>query len=181
VRSLDENPHDEGQRSLYDRVRAELAEEHRRLTREFGRLKVRLDRIGRIPIMALEIAGSAARAFAANPDPDYRGLIARVIFKEMRMQDGRIVEEKLNDALVAFRRWAGEKPLEHLADLALLCAHSRTLVDSCEKRPQRKTSLPSMRRDLLRLQKVLTPEQEADIESCYYTLRGRQLLLEDPA
>jgi len=176
VRSLDHNPHDEGQRSLYDRVRAELAEEHSRLTRELNRLKVKLERIGRILMMALEIAGATTRAFAADPDPDYRGLIARVIFKELRMNDGRIVGGKLNDPLVFLRRWNGEKPLERLADLALLCAPNRPLVDGCKIQPQRYVSPSIMRRDLLRLQKELTPQQEADIDSCYHELRGRRIL-----
>src|SRR6185295_9588901 len=82
VRSLDDNPHNEAERSLYERLREELAQEHRRLTRELGRLKKRLDRVARVLMMALEIAGCSSRAFEADADPDYRGLIARVIFKE---------------------------------------------------------------------------------------------------
>jgi hypothetical protein len=33
-----------------------------------------------------------------------------------------------------------------------------------------------MRRDLLRLEKMLTSEEEVEIESCYHELRGRSLL-----
>jgi len=176
VRSLDDNPHNEAERSLYERVREELAQEHRRLTRELGRLKLRLDRMARVLMMALEIAGCSSRAFEADADPDYRGLIARVIFKEVHMRDGRIVGGKLGDPLAFFRRWVGEKPLERLADLVLLCAHDRTLVDGSEKCSTRQLSPSIIRRDLLRLQKILTPGQEADIEYCYYELRGREIL-----
>jgi hypothetical protein len=176
VRSLDDDQHDRASRSLYERVRAELAEEHERLTRELGRLGLKLARIGRVLAMALEIAGSATRAFAADDDPDYRGLIARVIFKEVRMRDGNIVGGTLNDPLVAFRKWSGEKPLERLADLALFCAQDSMLMDGTQNEPHRHISLPAMRRDLIRLEKVLTSEQEADIECCYRELRGRNLL-----
>lgn len=176
VRSLDDNPHNEAERSLYERVRDELAQEHRRLTRELGRLKLRLDRVARILTMALEIAGSSSRAFEADTDPDYRGLVARVMFKEVHMRDGRIVSGNLTDVLAFFRRWAGEKPLERLADLVLFSAHNRTIVDGCEKGHTRQVSPSIIRRDLLRLQKVLTPGQEADIESCYHELRGKGLL-----
>ncbi|MEP7010181.1 MAG: recombinase family protein [Acidobacteriota bacterium] len=177
VRTLDDDPRNEAQRSLYERVRGELAQEHERLTRELGRLKLRLDRVSRILMMALEITGCSSRAFEADADPDYRGIIARVIFKGVQMCDGRIVDAKLTAPLAAFRRWAGEKPLERLADLALLCARDGMLVDGCAKRPERHVSLSTIRRDLLRLEKSLTPEQEAEIESCYHELRGRRLLL----
>lgn len=177
VRSLDDNPRIGTARSLYERVRKELDEEHRRLTRELGRLKVRLTRIGRIILMALDISGCISRAFMADADPDYRGLIARVVFKTLHLRDGRVAGGTINDPLTVFRRWAGEEPMERLADLALLCAPNRTLVDGCRKRPKRHVSLSSIRRDMLRLQDRLTPEEEAEIESCYHELRGRGLLV----
>lgn len=179
LRSLDDDPHDQTQHSLYERVRTELAEEERRLIRELGRLRVRLERIVRTVKMAIEIAGCCSRAFHADGDPDYRGLIARVIFKQVRMRDGRIADGMLNDPLAFFRRWAGEKPLERLADLALLGAPPRSVVDGCTKRPARHVSLSIIRRDLLKIQKVLTPELEADIESCYYELLGRGIFSEN--
>ena len=176
MRSLDDDPHDQTQHSLYERVRTELAEEERRLTRELGRLRLRLVRIVRIVKMALEIAGCCTRAFLADEDSDYRGLIARVIFKQVRMRDGRITDGTLNDPLAFFRRWAGEKPLNHLADLALVGAPSEAVVDGSTKQPPRQAPLSTIRKDLLRLQEALTPEQEANIESCYSELRGRSLL-----
>ena len=176
LRSLDDNPNDGTGRSLYERVRTELADEERRLMRELGRLRLRLERIVRIVKMALEIAGCCSRAFLADEDPDYRGLIARVIFSEVRMRDGRIAEGVLHDPLAYFRRWAGEKPLERLADLASLGAPPKSLVDGCAKRPGQHVPLSMLRRDLLHLQKTLTPEQEADIESCYHELCVRGLL-----
>jgi DNA invertase Pin-like site-specific DNA recombinase len=176
LQSLDASPNDEAQRSLYERVRSELAKEHTRLTHELNRLKAKLNRIGQTLRMALEIAGSVTQAFAADTDPIYRGLIARVIFKVVNMRDGRIVGGQLNEPLVVIRRWVGEKPLELLADLGLLCAPNGPLMDGCTKQPQRHVSLSVMRRDLINLQKLLSPEQEADIESCYHELRGRNLL-----
>lgn len=176
VRSLDDNPNDAAQRSLYERVRAELAEEHARLTRELGRLKLKLDRIARVLMMALEIAGSAEHVFGADSDPDYRGLIARVIFKDVRMRDGSIVGGLLNEPLIVLRKWAGQKPLECFADLALLGAPNESLMDGVERRLERQASLAIIRRDLVRLQKVLTAQQEADIEACYHELRVRSLL-----
>lgn len=123
LRSLDGDPHNEAERSVYERVRAELAEAQGRISRELARLKLKLDRIGRNLLMALEIAGCVSRAFAADSDPDYRGLIARVIFKEVRMQDGRIVSGTLSTPLAYFYRWVDEKPLKMLADLGpTLCA-----------------------------------------------------------
>lgn len=173
LRSLDDG---DAQQALYGRVRKELADEHARLTRELGRLKLRLDRTARVLLMAVDIAGCLNRAFAADPDPDYRGLIARVTFKEVRMRDGGIVSGTLNPPLALFRRWEGEKPLGHLADLALLCEHSGTLMDGCEEQPHGHICLPNLRRDLIRFQDKLTPQLEADIESCYSELRGRDLL-----
>jgi site-specific DNA recombinase len=176
LRSLD----DDAQQALYERVRKELADEHARINRELGRLKLRLDRITRILMMALEIAGCVSQAFAADSDPDYKGLIARVIFKEIRMRDGSIVDGKLSPPLAYFRRWTGKKPLERLADLVLSSAHSSTLVDGCEEVSIRHVSLSSLRRDISRLQKVLTAKEEADIESCYHELRGRGILPREP-
>jgi hypothetical protein len=126
--------------------------------------------------MALEIAGCSSRAFTADPDPDYRGLIARVVFKELRMRDGKIVGVKLNDPLVFIRRWAGEKPLERLADLGLSCPPDGSVMDGVTTRPKRQVSFSMIHRDLHRLQKLLTPEQEAEIESCYHELRGMNII-----
>lgn len=36
--------------------------------------------------------------------------------------------------------------------------------------------LSEIKEDLLRLQELLTPEEEAEIESCYYELRRKSLL-----
>jgi hypothetical protein len=176
VRSLDDDPHDQTQRSLYERVRTELAEEERRLTREIGRLRLRLERIVRIVKMALEIAACCNRAFVADQDPDYRGLIARVIFRQVRMRDGSISDGILTDPLAYFRRWAGEKPLQRLADLASLGAPPGSVVDGCTKQPQRPISLSRIRNDLLKIQEKLTPDYEDDIESCYHELCARGLI-----
>jgi DNA invertase Pin-like site-specific DNA recombinase len=176
VRSLDEDINNEAHRSIYERVRSELAGEHERLTIQLRRVRVRLDRIAKILAMALEIAGCVSRAFAVDEDPDYRGLIARVIFRELRMRDGEIVGAKASTPLAFFRRWIGEKPLECLSDLALLCAPNSPLVDGCESCQKRYASAARIRKDLVRLEKLITPEEEAKIETCYYELRGRSLL-----
>lgn len=176
LRSLDDDPHDQTQRSLYERVRTELAEEERRLTREIGRLRLRLERIAKIMKMALGIAGCCGQAFTADQDPDYRGIIARVIFKQVRMRDGRIADGVLSDPLAYFRRWAGEKPLERLADLASLGAPSRSVVDGCRKQPQRHISLSQVRNNLLKIHAGLTPAYEDDVESCYHEIRSKNLL-----
>jgi hypothetical protein len=177
VRSLDDDPHNEAHRSIYEKVRAELAEEYERLTRELARVRVRLDRVARILMMALEIAGCVTLAFAADTDPDYRGLISRAIFKELRMRDGEIVGAKASTPLAFFRRWAGEKPLDHFSDLALLCVPNSPLLDGREMCRERHASLVTIRKDLVRLEKLLTPQEEAEIESCYCELRGQKLLL----
>lgn len=176
VRSLDDDPRNEAHRSIYERVRTELAEEYERLTGELARVRVRLNRVARVLTMALEIAGCVTRAFAADSDPDYRGLISRVIFKELRMRDGGIVGAKASTPLAFFRRWIGEKPLDRFSDLALLCAPNSPLVDGSETCQERYGSLLTIRRDLVRLEKLLTPEGEVEIETCYYELRGRSLL-----
>jgi site-specific DNA recombinase len=176
IRSLDDDPRNASHRSLFDRVRSDLDQEEARLSGSLTRLKVRLDRILRILGMALEIAGRCSRAFSLSDDPDYQGLIARVIFKKVEMRDGKITEGTLNAPLVYFRRWMAEKPLGLLSDLALLCAPTSTLVDGCNSCHTGTVSLSDIKDDLLRLQELLTPEEEAEIESCYYELRGRGFL-----
>ncbi len=176
IRSLEDDPRDETQRSLYERVKGTLTDEERRLSRELGRLAQRLSRIGRIIMMALDIAGLCSRVFTADVDPNYQGLLGRVIFKEVRVKEGMIVGATLDTVIAFFRKWAGEKPLEMLSDLALLCAPDANLVDginSCHRGP---ASLSEIKEDLLRLQELLTPEEEAEIESCYYELCGRGIL-----
>ncbi len=176
VRSLDDDPRNATQRSLYERVRSELDGEERRLSGALARLKLRLGRVVKILGMALEIAGTCSRAFSASDDPDLQGLIARVIFKKVEMREGKIVRGTLNEPLAFFRKWGTEKPLELLSDLALFCAPTSTLVDGRTSYHRGKVSLSTIKRDLLELEKLLTPEQEAEIESCYYELRGRNLL-----
>jgi hypothetical protein len=126
--------------------------------------------------IALEIAGSLTRAFTSDDDPDYRGLIARATFKEVRMRDGEIVGGTLNAPLVDFRKWRGEKPLQRLADLALFCAPEANLVDGCTPCQRGTITVSEIKDDLLHLQELLTPEEEAEIESCYHELRGQGLI-----
>jgi len=180
VRSLEDDPHDATARVLYERVRSELTQEHSRLTGEISRLKIRLDKIVQILKMALEIAGSCSRAFLAAKDPDYRGLLAQVIFKHLAFKDGELADLLLTDPFRLFHRWTGEKALKSLSDLALSCAHNRALVDGCKKRPGQHTSLSTIRRDLFQVEKSLDPKLAADIESCYLELYGRGLLRSSP-
>lgn len=176
IRSLEDDPRDETKRSLYERVKTTLIEEERKLSRELSYLAQRLGRIGRIIMIALDIAGSCGRAFMADADPSYRGLIGEVIFKEVRLKEGMIVGATLNTAIALFRKWAGEKPLEILSDLALLCAPEESLVDGGIIEPQRQVSLSEIKDDLLRLQDLITPEEEAEIESCYHELCRRGII-----
>jgi len=152
----------------------------RRLRSELARVVLRLDRIVRILSMALEIAGCCGRAFTADDDPDYLALISRVIFKEVRMRDGKIVAGTLSEPLAFFRQWTAEKPLGDLVDLALIGPPTSTLVEGCKSEPQRHASLSKMQADLLWLQEILAPEQESEIESCFYELRGRGVLDTSP-
>lgn len=176
LRSLDDNPSDEAGRLLYERVRTELAAEHKRLTRELGRLQVHLDRITQIVMMALEIVGCVEVAFAADLDADYRGLIARVIFKEVRMRDGIIEDARLSSPLSFIRRWAGENAVEGLGRLSPVRGAQRGVSGRLSNVPRRHTSLSSIRNDLVCLQKLITPAEEADIEACYRELHKRRLL-----
>ncbi|HEY3569930.1 MAG TPA: recombinase family protein [Thermoanaerobaculia bacterium] len=176
LRSLDDDPRDAAQRSIYDRVRVELTDAERRLKAELSRLSLRLSRIVRVLGMALEFAGTCGRAFIACDDPDYQGLVARVVFKDVRMQDGNVIAATLREPLALFRRWLGKKTLESLADLFLLSGHPGPVVDGCTNHPKRHASLSEIKRDLLRLEKIVTPEEEAEIESCYYELCGRGIL-----
>jgi hypothetical protein len=127
--------------------------------------------------MALEISGCCGRAFSEDGDPDYRGLLARVIFKEVHMRNGNIVVAKLNEPLTFFRQWEGEKLLGNMVDLVLSSPLGRPLVDGGKKQPLRQASLSKIQDDLLRLQEMLTPEEEAEIESCYHELCRQGLLL----
>jgi site-specific DNA recombinase len=176
VRTLDDDPHDESQRSVYQQVRTELEEEETRITNELGRLKLKLEGVVRTVKMALAITGCLVRAFAADDDPDYRGLVARAIFSEVRMRDGTIVGARLAEPLVFIRRWIGEKPLGDLADLGLPCAHNGALVEGSGSCHQQHLSVDDIREDLYQLQGKLTVEQLAYIEACYRELRGRGLL-----
>jgi site-specific DNA recombinase len=176
LRSLDDDPRDETHRVVYEGVRIELAETERRLKEELGRVTLRLNRIMRVLGMALKVAACCGRAFVAGDDPDYRGLIARVVFKEVRMRDGNIVDAKLSEPLAFFRRWEAEKPLKNLVDLAPFGAPNSPLVDGRETCQDRHTSLSRIRRDLVCLEKLVTPEDETEIETCYHELRGRGLL-----
>ena len=177
LRSLDDDPRNETQRSLYERVRAELAEAEQRLKSDLARVALRLNRIVRILKMALQIAGCCGRAFEACDDAEYRGLVARVVFKEVRMREGNIVSAVLRAPLEFFRRWAGEKPLGNLADLFLISPPDEALVDGSTNLPPRPIPLSRIKDDLLQLLKILTPEEEVGIESCYHEVRGRSLSL----
>jgi hypothetical protein len=127
--------------------------------------------------MALQIAGCCGRAFEACDDAEYRGLVARVVFKEVRMREGNIVSAVLRAPLEFFRRWAGEKPLGNLADLFLISPPDEPLMDGFTKRPLRPIPLSKIKEeDLFQFQTLLTPEEEAEIESCYHELRGRGIL-----
>lgn len=177
LRSLDDDFQGPEQRSLYESVRAELEREERKVKSDLDRLSLRFDNISRVLTMALEIAECCESAFAAEEDPDYRGLLARVIFKELRMRDGTISEATLNTPLVFLRRWAGEKSCLSLVDLGPLGEPSGALVDGQHERRNRQVSLARIiRSDLLKLQDLLTAGQEADIEGCYRELRGRQII-----
>jgi hypothetical protein len=66
-------------------------QEETRLSNGLERLKFKLGGVVRAVKMALAITGSLARAFAADEDPDYRGLLGRAIFSEVRMREGTIV------------------------------------------------------------------------------------------
>lgn len=173
LRSLDDDPHDQTQRSLYERVRIELAEQERRFKGELNRLRLRLDRIVRVVTMALEIAGCCSRAFLADADPDYRGMVARVIFRHLKMKDGKITDAMLSEPLALFWKWMGENPFARLVDLAALCAHTGSVVDGGSVCQGGHASLSEIREDLVQLERVLTPEMESEIESCYLELRGR--------
>jgi site-specific DNA recombinase len=176
LRSLDDDPHDELQRSFYDRIRAELLDQERGLMQELKRLSLSLGRIVRIAKMTYEIAGHCSRAFALDKDPDYRGLLTRVLFRDISMMDGMIVDATLSESLVFTWRWANGLTLMRLADLGLCGAPPKSLIDGSEKRPKRQVSLSKLKADLLRLQEMLTEEEKADIENCYYELCRRNLL-----
>lgn len=98
------------------------------------------------------------------------GEVPEVRWKELKYGFAEKVDQAGNAARSRDRR------LINLADLFLLSGHPSPIVDGCTNRPKRHVSLSQMERDLLRLEKILTPKEEAEIESCYHELCGLGLL-----
>lgn len=184
LQQLDAEPGSTTDINLYKKIKTDLAGDERRLQDELARLDHRLGSVEETVDMALAIAASCHHAYSQVRDLEYKALIIRTVFKELRIKDGHIAKAALHEPLQFPPLHQGaELPLNHRGDLCLSGPPKRTLPEGGSRSSQQSSRLPravapssKLHEYLNRIASNLDSSQLSNIERCYAILKERSLL-----
>lgn len=162
-RLISKETNSEADVAMFEEIKLGLETKEAELQQDLVQVESRISATIRLVEIAISLVVSCAYAFKKAPNDQVRALLARTLFKSLKMRDGKIVEAKLNEPLDYILIKNLRKSPDILSPIqieqASVCDQDRTLLEYL-------SILPSL----------VSAIQRTNFENCYKSLEENSLI-----